>query len=197
MMYITVSQGLLCSVSRSLCTSLTFHDSFSKFLGQCVHEGVSWRRPLLCTCSPYILWSSLRGKKGKFWKFEKSFGSEHVSPLFFLLLAPLPSPTATAPHYASQNRSIYFCILFKNIKILLPIVFIFGIFSLLKIWGKKGENSKSSRRASAQSMSVILFFLLLSPLPSPSATATSLYFVQIYLEIFPWIFILPFFCWLI
>ena len=69
--------------SRYLCTSLTFHDSFSKFLGQCVHEGVSWRRPLLCTCSPYILWSSLRGKKGKFWKFEKSFGSEHVSPLFF------------------------------------------------------------------------------------------------------------------
>ena len=125
MMYITVSQGLLCSVSRSLFTSLTFHDSFSKILGQCVHEGVSWRRPLLCTCSPYILWSSLRGKKGKFWKFEKSFGSEHVSPLFFLLLAPLPSPTATAPHYASQNRRIYFCILFKNIKLLRPI---FGHF---------------------------------------------------------------------
>ena len=223
-----------------------FTIAFSKFLGQCVHEGVSWRRPLLCTCSPYILWSSLRGKKGKFWKFEKSFGSEHVSPLFFLLLAPLPSPTATAPHYALQNRRIYFCILFKNIKILRPIVFIFGIFSLLKIWGKKGENSKSSRQASAQSMSVILFFLLfagfissfvfrhfwrrsyqnqlsfsgkdstadffvfrhlqkrkmgwnahLSPLPSPTATATSLYFVlyfvQKYLEIFPWVFILPFF----
>lgn len=155
---------------------LNFHESFSKNFGQCVHEGVSWRRPLLCTCSPYILWSSLRGKKGKFWKFEKSFGSEHVSPLFFfLLLAPLPSPTATAPHYALQNRRIYFCILFKNIKILRPIVFIFGIFPCWRSEGKK-ENSKSSRRALAQSMSVFFFFLLLVSLVSPNATDTSFVF---------------------
>ena len=122
---ITVSQGLLCSVSRSLCTSLTFHDSFSKFLGQCVHEGVSWRRPLLCTCSPYILWSSLRGKKRKILKVREELRLGTCQSTFFLLLAPLPSPTATAPHYASQNRRIYFCILFKNIKLLRPI---FGHF---------------------------------------------------------------------
>ena len=133
------------------------------------------------------------GKKRKILKVREELRLGTCQSTFFLLLAPLPSPTATAPHYASQNRRIYFCILFKNIKILRPIVFISGIFSLLKIWGKKRENSKSSRRASAQSMSVILFFLLLSPLPSPTATATSLYFVQKYLEIFPWVFILPFF----
>ena len=41
----------------------------------------------LCTCSPYILWSSLRGKKGKFWKFEKSFGGS-VSSSTFLFFSP-------------------------------------------------------------------------------------------------------------
>ena len=99
------------------------------------------------------------GKKRKILKVREELRLGTCQSTFFLLLAPLPSPTATAPHYASQNRRIYFCSLFKNIKILWPIVFIFGIFSPVEaLWGeKKGKFWKFEKSFGSEHVSPLFF----------------------------------------
>ena len=97
---------------------------FKIFGTVCTRGGLLKKTAAVYMFSLYPLKLS-EGKKRKILKVREELRLGTCQSTFFLLLAPLPSPTATAPHYASQNRRIYFCILFKNIKLLRPI---FGHF---------------------------------------------------------------------
>lgn len=104
---VCVSQWFLSSVSR--CIKLTFHDSFSKFWDSVYTRG----SPEEDRCCVHVLPISSEALWGE--KKENSESSRRASArnmsvhFFFLLLALLPSPTATSPRYASQNStSVYF-----------------------------------------------------------------------------------------
>lgn len=91
------------------------------------------------------------GKKGKFWKFEKSFGSEHVSPLFFLAFgAAAVANCYLATLCLAEQYICLFCS--KTSRSYSP------EFSFLAFW--KFEKSFSLEHVS------LLFFLLLLSLPS-------------------------------
>lgn len=80
---IIVSQGLLCSVSRSLCASLTFHDSFFKIFGTvCTRGGLLKKTAAVYMFSLYPLKLS-EGKKRKILKVREELRLGTCQSAFF------------------------------------------------------------------------------------------------------------------